>query len=229
MLVVGVTGGVASGKTTVSKIFEEEGAYLLEADQIAREIVQPPSPAWEELVGVFGKEILQENGTIDRKRLAARIFSDSGQRRLLNGILHPRIREEMEKRAGEIGRKDPGAIVVFDVPLLVETGFHREVDRVVVVTSEETQQMERMKERAGMSEQETRWIISSQMPTEEKVKAADFVISNEGSMEETRRRAKEIFQELRRIALRKSRAPTLKEEDKREAYEHQGLEEKKDQ
>jgi dephospho-CoA kinase len=208
MLTVGVTGGVASGKTTVSKIFKEEGAYLLEADQIARELVQPSSPAWKELIRVFGEEILEEDGTIDRKRLATRIFSDSNQRRLLNGILHPRIKEEMEKRAKEIGQKDPEAIVVFDVPLLVETGFHREVDRVVVIISEEVQQIERLKERAGMSEEETRWIISSQMPTEEKVKAADFVIRNEGSFEETRRRAKEVFQELRRIVLQKRRGPT---------------------
>lgn len=210
MLIVGVTGGVAGGKTTVSKVFEEEGAYLLEADQIARELVQPFSPAWKELIGVFGEEILEEDGTIDRKRLATRIFSDSNQRRLLNGILHPRIKEEMEKRAKEIGRKDQEAIVVFDVPLLVETGFHREMDRVVVVTSEEAQQIERLKERAGMSKEETRWIISSQMPTEEKVKAADFVIPNEGSIEETRRRAKEVFQELRKIVLQKRRAPTDK-------------------
>lgn len=208
MFIVGVTGGVASGKTTVSKIFEEEGAYLLDADLMARELVQPSSPAWEELVEVFGEEILQEDGKIDRRRLAARVFSDSSQRRLLNGILHPRIKEEMEKRTREIERKDPEAIVVFDAPLLVETGFYREVDRVVVVVSREAQQIERQEERAGVSEEQTRWIISSQMPTEEKVKVADFVISNDGSLEETRRRAREIFQEIKGVALKKRREPT---------------------
>jgi dephospho-CoA kinase len=99
---------------------------------------------------------------------------------------------------------------VFDVPLLVETGFHREVDRVVVITSKETQQIERLKKRAGMSEEETRRIISSQMDLEEKVKAADFVIRNEGSIETTRRRVREVFQELRRIALQKRRRSTDK-------------------
>ncbi len=210
MLIVGVTGGVASGKTTVSRMFEEEGAYLIEADQIARELVQPHSPAWRQITRVFGKEILEKDGTIDRKRLGNQAFSDSGQRRLLNEILHPRIKKEMGKRASKIGRKDPHAIVVFDVPLLVETGFHREVDRVVVITSKETQQIERLKKRAGMSEEETRRIISSQMDLEEKVKAADFVIRNEGSIEEIRRRVREVFQELRRIPLQKRRRPTDK-------------------
>jgi len=210
MLIVGVTGGVASGKTTVSRIFEEEGAYLIDADQIARELVQPNRPAWKEITRAFGKEILEKDGTIDRKRLADIAFSDSGRRRILNNILHPRIKKEMGKRAREIGRKDPGAIVIFDVPLLVETGFHQDVDRVVVVASKEIQQIERLKKRAGVSEEETRRIISSQMKIEEKVKAADFVIRNEGSIETTRTRAREVFQELRRITLQKRRGPTDK-------------------
>lgn len=200
MFTVGVTGGVASGKTTVSKIFEEEGAYLIDADQIARELVQPGTPVWKELIQVFGKEILQRNGTLDRKRLAEIAFSDPEKRELLNRIFHPRIKREMGRRAREIGRRDPHAIVIFDVPLLVETGFHHEVDRVVVVTSKEVQQIQRLKKRSGLSEKETRRILSSQLNMEEKIKVADFVIRNEGSIEKTRRSAKKVFQELRRIA-----------------------------
>ena len=210
MLIVGVTGGVASGKTTVSRFFEEEGAYIIEADQIARELVQVRSPAWKAITRAFGKGILEEDGTIDRKRLAERAFSDSRQRRLLNKILHPRIKKEMGKRAREFGRKNPDAIVIFDVPLLVETGFHREVERVVVITSTEKQQIERLRKRAGVSKEETRRILSSQMPLKEKVKAADFVIPNKGSIEETRRKAREVFQELKRIVLQKRRRPTDK-------------------
>lgn len=205
MLIVGLTGGVASGKSVVSRILKEEGAYLIDADQIARELVQPRTSAWEELVKVFGKEILQKDGSIHRKQLAAKVFSDPKQRDLLNRTLHPRIKEEMGRRLKAIGQKDPEAIVVIDAPLLVETGNHREMDKVIVVISTEAQQIARLREREGMDQEEARRIMASQMATEEKVKVADFVIRNEGSLEETERRAREVFQELKRIALQDKR------------------------
>ena len=205
MLIVGLTGGVASGKSVVSRILKEEGAYLIDADQIARELVQPRTSAWEELVKVFGKEILQKDGSIHRKQLAAKVFSDPKQRDLLNRTLHPRIKEEMGRRLKAIGQKDPEAIVVIDAPLLVETGNHREMDKVIVVISTEAQQIARLREREGMDQEEARRIMASQIATEEKVKVADFVIRNEGSLEETERRAREVFQELKRIALQDKR------------------------
>ena len=205
MLIVGLTGGVASGKSVVSRILKEEGAYLIDADQIARELVQPRTSAWEELVKVFGKEILQKDGSIHRKQLAAKVFSDPTQRDLLNRTLHPRIKEEMGRRLKAIGQKDPEAIVVIDAPLLVETGDHREMDKVIVVISTEAQQIARLREREGMDQEEARRIMASQIATEEKVKVADFVIRNEGSLEETERRAREVFQELKRIALQDKR------------------------
>ncbi len=208
MLIVGLTGGVASGKTTVARMFEKEGAYLIDADQIARDLVQPHRPAWKEILRAFGKEVLGKEGAIDRKRLADLAFSDPDQRSILNGILHPRIKREVGRRTRQIEREDPRAVVIFDAPLLVETGFHREVDRVVVVTSRETQQIERLKKRAGVSEEQTRRIISSQMVPEKKMEIADFVIRNEGSLETTRRRVREIFRELRRIALQKRQGMT---------------------
>ncbi len=205
MLIVGLTGGVASGKSVVSRILKEEGAYLIDADQIARELVQPRTSAWEELVKVFGKEILQKDGSIHRKQLAAKVFSDPKQRDLLNRTLHPRIKEEMGRRLKAIGQKDPEAIVVIDAPLLVETGNHREMDKVIVVISTEAQQIARLREREGMDQEEARRIMASQIATEEKVKVADFVIRNEGSLEETERRAREVFQELKRVALQDKR------------------------
>ena len=205
MLIVGLTGGVASGKSVVSRILKEEGAYLIDADQIARELVQPRTSAWEELVKVFGKEILQKDGSIHRKQLAAKVFSDPKQRDLLNRTLHPRIKEEMGRRLKAIGQKDPEAIVLIDAPLLVETGNHREMDKVIVVISTEAQQIARLREREGMDQEEARRIMASQIATEEKVKVADFVIRNEGSLEETERRAREVFQELKRIALQDKR------------------------
>jgi dephospho-CoA kinase len=201
MLIVGLTGGVASGKTAVSQVLKEEGAYIIDADQIARELVQPHKPAWNELIKAFGKEILQEDGFIHRKKLADKVFADPKKRKLLNQILHPRIKEEMDRRTKEIGQKDPEAIVVIDAPLIVELGDHREMDKLIVVASTQTQQIERLKERDGIGPEEALRILSSQMPVEEKVNLADFVIRNEGSLEETKKRAKEVFKELRKVVL----------------------------
>ncbi len=201
MLIVGLTGGVASGKTAVSQVLKEEGAYIIDADQIARELVQPHKPAWNELIRAFGKEILQEDGSIHRKKLAEKVFADPEQRKLLNQILHPRIKEEMDRRTKEIGQRDPEAIVVIDAPLIVELGDHREMDKLIVVASTQTQQIERLKERDGIGPEEALRILSSQMPVEEKVNLADFVIRNEGSLEETKKRAKEVFKELRKVVL----------------------------
>ena len=204
MLIVGLTGGVASGKTAVSRVLREEGAYIIDADQIARELVQPHKPAWNELVRAFGKEILQEDGSIHRRKLADKVFTDPEQRKVLNQILHPRIKEEMDRRTKEIGQKDPEAIVVIDAPLLVELGVYRKVDQLIVVTSTQMQQMERLKERDGRSPEEALRLFSSQMPVEEKVKLADFVIRNEGSLEETKKRAKEVFKELKKVMLQRN-------------------------
>ncbi len=196
---------MASGKTAVSRVLREEGAYIIDADQIARELVQPRKPAWNEIIKAFGKEILQEDGSIQRKKLADKIFTDPEQRKVLNQILHPRIEKEIDRRAREIGQKHPEAIVVIDAPLLVELGMQRKVDRVIVVTSTQIQQMERLKERDGRSPEEASRLLSSQIPIEEKVKLADFVVRNEGSLEEMKKEAKEIFKELKKGMRQKSK------------------------
>jgi dephospho-CoA kinase len=199
MLIVGLTGGVASGKTTVSRVLKEEGAYIIDADQIARELVQPQTPAWKKLVKAFGPEILQEDGLIHRKKLADKVFANLQDRKLLNRILHPRIRKEMERRVRGIGQKDPEAIVVIDAPLLVELGEHCQMDKLIVVASTQTQQIERLKKRDGISPEEALRIFSSQMPIEDKVKLADFVIRNDGSFRETKKKAREVFEELTKV------------------------------
>jgi dephospho-CoA kinase len=199
MLIVGLTGGVASGKTTVSRVLKKEGAYIIDADQMARELVQPHTPAWKKLVTTFGKDILREDGSLHRKRLADKVFTNPRQRKLLNQILHPRMRKEMERRAKEIGQKDPEAVVVIDAPLLVELGDHRKMDKLIVVTSTQKQQIERLKERDGISTEEALRIFSSQMPMEDKVKLADFVIRNEGSLQETKKKTREVYKELKKV------------------------------
>jgi len=207
MLIVGLTGGVASGKSTVSTVLREEGAYLIDADQIARDLVQPHTPAWRELVKTFGENILQKDGSVHRKKLAAIVFSSPEKRSLLNQLLHPRIKEETERRLRAIGQSDPEAIVVIDAALLIETGAYREVDRLIVVHATEAQQIERLRERGGVEREEALQVVSAQMPLEEKLKVADMVIRTEGSLEETRRKAREVFRELKRLALQKHRNP----------------------
>jgi dephospho-CoA kinase len=203
MLIVGLTGGVASGKTAVSQVLKRGGAHIIDADQIARELVQPGKPAWNELIRAFGKEILQEDGSIHRKKLADKVFGDLKQRKVLNQILHPRIKEEMDRRTKEIGQKDPEAIVVIDAPLLVELGAHRKVDKLIVVTSTPIRQIERLKERDGRGPEEALGIFAAQMPVEVKVKMADIIIRNEGSLEEMEKRVKGVFQELKKLVLQK--------------------------
>jgi dephospho-CoA kinase len=203
MLVVGLTGGVASGKTTVSRILQQEGAYLIDADLIARELVQPQTPTWSELIRVFGREILEKDESINRKALADRVFSNPQKRGQLEKILHPQISREIDRRIEEIRKKDPEAVVVVDAALLVETGAHRRMDKLIVVTATEAQQVERLGRRAGAAPQEAREILSAQMPLAEKLKVADFIIRNEGALEETIRRAKEIFQDLKTNARHK--------------------------
>jgi dephospho-CoA kinase len=208
MLVVGLTGGVASGKTTVSQILQHEGAYLIDADQIARELVEPRTPIWGELIRAFGKEILQEDESINRKKLAATVFSNPEKRRLIEEILHPQITMEIDRRIEEIRKKDSEAVVVVDAALLVETGTYRRMDKLIVVTATETQQIERLGKRTGAAQKEAQGRISSQRALEEKVKVADFIIRNEGTLEETSMRAKEIFQELKTIARHKGKHTT---------------------
>ena len=203
MLVVGLTGGVASGKTTVSRILEQEGAYLIDADLIARELVQPQTPTWSELIRVFGREILEKDESINRKALADRVFSCPQKRGQLEKILHPQISREIDRRIEEIRKKDPEAVVVVDAALLVETGAHRRMDKLIVVTATEAQQVERLGRRTGAAPQEARGILSAQMPLSEKVNVADFIIRNEGTLEETIRRTKEIFRELKTNARHK--------------------------
>ncbi|MGQ9647133.1 MAG: dephospho-CoA kinase [Thermodesulfobacteriota bacterium] len=205
MFIVGLTGGVASGKSLVSKVWKEEGAALIDADQIARELVRPGTPAWKVLVKTFGKEILQEDDSIDRKKLAARVFSNPIERDLLNHILHPRIKREIDRRIKEIGRRNPRAIVVIDAALLVETGYYRNVDRLVVVTSTREQQLERLRRRDAIDQEMAQGIIDAQIRGEDRIKVADLIIRNEGSHKETERKAREVFGELKRIALQERR------------------------
>jgi len=195
-LVVGLTGGIASGKSLVAHYLKELGAKLIDADEISREIVRPGMPAYQEILQVFGKGILNQDGTIDRKGLGKVVFSNPELLKRLNEITHPRILEEVRRRIGE-AKKDQ-AIIVVDVALLFEVGLHREMDRVIVAYVDKETQIKRLMERDGLTEGEARLRLSAQMPLEEKLKYAHFIIDNSIGMEETRRQVEEVFKELKR-------------------------------
>jgi len=198
MLIVGLTGGYASGKSTVAKMFVELGAALIDADKLAREVVEPEKAAWFEIVTNFGKGILLGNREIDRKALGEIVFKDKEERERLNAIVHPRVLEEELKAIEKIREREPDAITILSVPLLIESGHYRHCDKIIVVTVDEETHIKRLMERDGFAREEAVRRISAQMPLSEKVKYADFVIDNSGSIEDTERQVKEVFSSLKK-------------------------------
>jgi dephospho-CoA kinase len=196
MIIVGLTGSVGTGKSTVANFFEELGAYVIDWDELARDVVQPHSKAWKEIVEYFGKDILNEDLTINRQKLAEIVFSDKKKLEKLNQIVHPEVFKEDERIADEIKNLDPDALIVKDIPLLFELTRPIFVDRIVVVTASEQTQLRRLVEK-GMSREDAQNRIKSQFPLKEKTKSADFVINNDGSLEETRKQVGEIHSLLR--------------------------------
>jgi len=199
LLKVGLTGGYASGKSTVAKMFVELGATLIDADKLAREVVKPDKQAWFEIVAHFGKGILLKNGEIDRKALGEIVFGSDAERERLNAIVHPRVLDEELKAIEEIKGRGLDAILILSVPLLIESGHYRQCDKIVVVTVDRDTQIKRLMERDGFSREESLRRISAQMPLSEKVTYADFVIDNSGSIQETEFQVKEVFKKLRML------------------------------
>jgi len=193
-IIVGLTGGIASGKSTVAGIFRELGAYLIDFDVLAREVVRPHLEAWKGIVEHFGTEVLNEDLTLNRPKLAEMVFNDAAKLEKLNEIVHPAVFDRGKRRLEEIRKIDPAAIVVKDTPLLLETGYPL-VDKVVVVYANEENQLKRLIGR-GLNHEEAEKRIKAQMPLAEKVKRADFVIQNDGSLTETRRQVETVYEEL---------------------------------
>lgn len=196
MLIVGLTGGYASGKSTVTRMFEELGATIIDADILARKVVEQAKPAWSEIVSHFGEGILLENREIDRKALGEIIFSDEKAREKLNEIVHPKVLDEELKSIEETGKRTPDAVVVLSVPLLIESGHYRHCNRIVVVTVDEKIHIQRLMKRDGFNRDEAIRRISTQMPLSEKVKYADFVIDNSRSIRETGEQVRNVYANL---------------------------------
>jgi len=195
---IGLTGGIASGKSTVSRMLRERGALIVDADQISREIVMPGSPVLQKIADEFGQEVLLESGELNRKKLGSIIFSDEEKRLKLNAIMHPPIRAEMLRRIGQYEAEYPDKLIVADIPLLYESNLQHMFSEVMVVYVPFPVQIARLMERDGLTESQALERIRSQMPLEDKRRLADVVIDNSGSLEET---AKQLDQYLERKGL----------------------------
>ena len=190
--IIGLTGGIASGKSTVSAFLQKKGYTIIDADLAARMVVEVGQPAYLAIVEAFGKGILQENGQIDRAGLGAIIFNDQTKRNLLNGIVHPAVRSMMLSHKDEAVENGKQTIIM-DIPLLFESDLTWMVDRTIVVTVEKDVQLSRLMKRNKMTEEEAASRISSQLPLREKVEKADAVIDNNGSVEDTLKQVEELL------------------------------------
>ena len=197
MLKVGLTGGIASGKTAVAELFRARGGRVLSADRMAHELIAPGQPAYEEILETFGREVLAADGTIDRQRLGALVFADHAKLERLNQIVHPRVIAALEKEFARLAREDPNAIVIVEAALLVEAGYHCQLDKLVVTWCRPAQQLERLRAK-GLSQAEAEQRLAAQLPPEEKRRLADYVIDCSGSREEAAAQAERVFEELKR-------------------------------
>lgn len=201
MLLIGLTGGIASGKSLVTRIFRELGAHIIDADKIVHELLSNGQEVHREVVEHFGAHIQQPDGTVDRRKLGEIVFNDPEQRAWLNQCIHPRVFEAYQQQVKRLKERDPEAIVVMDAALLIETGYHKMMDRLVVVYAGEQDQSQRLRERNHFTEEQALARIRSQMPLDEKKKYAQHVIDNTGTREETERQAREIFEILKQAAM----------------------------
>ncbi len=205
MILIGLTGGVATGKSTVAQMFKQCGAVVIDADALAREVVQPDKPAWRDVVRTFSKKVLNPDRTINRQALGSIVFRYPAKRRRLERIIHPRVAREQQRLTREAARKDPTAVVLYDVPLLFEAGIAKRVQKIIVVTADQQTQIARLKKRNGLSRAEALRRIRSQMPLAKKAQMADLVIDGTVPRAVGRRRVQEAFAILSQWATSKSR------------------------
>ena len=194
MLLVGLTGGIGSGKSTVARLLEERGAVVFDADLLAREAVEPGTPGHAAVIERFGADVLAPGGELDREALASIVFADPSARRDLEQIVHPEVRRLFAE--GSEAYRDTDRVVVFSAPLLVETGMHTAFEILVVVSATVATQIERLMRQRGMSEASIRARIDAQAPLEDKAAAADFVVENEGTLDELESQVERLWNDL---------------------------------
>ncbi len=197
MVIAGLTGGIATGKSTVSAFLQDAGAVIVDADKIAREVVQKGRPAWQKIAGTFGPSVLLPEGEINRALLGEIIFNDPDRKQVLNGIVHPEVILETATRLADIEKKQPGVVVILDVPLLIESGMETGLSDIIVVYVPEPVQMRRLMARDALTRDQAVARIRSQMPIEEKKKRATIVIDNSGSRDDTRSLSLSVYRHLK--------------------------------
>lgn len=194
MLLVGLTGGIGSGKSTVARLLEKRGAVVFDADLLAREAVEPGTPGHAAVIERFGADVLAPGGELDREALASIVFADPAARRDLEQIVHPEVRRLFAE--GSEAYRNTDRVVVFSAPLLVETGMHTAFEVLVVVSATVATQIERLMRQRGMSEPSIRARIDAQAPLEDKAAAADFLVDNEGSLDELESQVEQLWNDL---------------------------------
>ena len=200
MIVVGLTGGVATGKSTVAEMFKQCGAVVIDADRLAHNVVKPGKPAWREIVKTFGKTVLNPDRSLNRQALAAIVFRHPAKRRALEAIIHPRVAREQARLTKQAVRKDPQAVVIYDVPLLFEAGIDKRVDQTIAVTADRETQITRLKKRNGLSRAEALRRIRSQMPMAKKIQQADHVLKGTLPRPTLHKQVGQLFKSLRLLA-----------------------------
>ena len=203
-IIVGVTGGIASGKSTVSRLLAEKGAFTINLDEIGHELLKRGSPVMDELLEAFGSDILDASGDVSRQKLGSIVFTDDDARERLNAIMHPPIVQRSQSEARWLAAEDPNRVVVIDIPLLIEGGRQELVDVIVVVTTSTENQLQRLLARSiedsrPLSREKAQARISAQIPLSEKVKFAHFVIDNNGVLEELSHQVDRLWTELREL------------------------------
>lgn len=200
MILVGLTGGVATGKSTVAKMFQRCGAVVIDADRLAHAVVEPDKPAWRDIVRTFGRTVLHPDRTLNRHALGALAFRDKPALRRLERIIHPRVAREQARLTRQAARKNPRAVVVYDVPLLFEAGIDRRVDTTIVVTADRDTQIARLKKRNGLTRAEALRRIKSQMPLSEKRRLADYVVDGKTTLDKLARDIAGLYKTLQSLS-----------------------------
>lgn len=197
MILVGLTGGIATGKSTVAGMFKRCGAVVIDADALARKVVLPGKPAWREIVKTFGKAVINPDRTLNRQALGTKVFGHPGKLRQLERIIHPRVAREQIRLTKQAARNDPRAIVIYDVPLLFEAGIDKRVDATIVVTADRETQIARLKKRNRLSRAEALRRIKSQMPLAEKRRLADYMLNGTLPLSQLKKQVRSLHRSLR--------------------------------
>ena len=198
MIVVGLTGGIATGKSTVAQMFKRCGAVIIDADQLARDVVRRGKPAWRDIVKEFGESILGPNGSINRHALGTIVFHNRRKLRRLEDIIHPRVAREQQRLVRQIATRHPNAVVVYEVPLLFESGADQRVDKIIVVTADRETQIARLKRRNGLTRAEALRRINHQMALDRKIRRADVVLNGTAHKTSMLRQVRRLMQHFRR-------------------------------